>query len=73
LSRSSRRRERTEVDALDERAVRRFVDAVVGEEGRLDVSFDLISVGDVRVALHAVEAMAGEAAMVNLSAGAMID
>jgi 3-oxoacyl-[acyl-carrier protein] reductase len=37
-----------EVDALDEDAVRGFVDAVVGEAGRLDVSFDLISVGDVQ-------------------------
>ncbi len=37
-----------EVDALDEGSVRRFVDSVVGEAGRLDVSFDLISVGDVQ-------------------------
>jgi 3-oxoacyl-[acyl-carrier protein] reductase len=37
-----------EVDALDEGSVRRFVDAVVGEAGRIDVSFDLISVGDVQ-------------------------
>lgn len=36
------------VDALDEGAVRGFVDAVAGEAGRLDVSFDLISVGDVQ-------------------------
>jgi 3-oxoacyl-[acyl-carrier protein] reductase len=36
------------VDALDEDSVRGFVDAVVAEAGRLDVSFDLISVGDVQ-------------------------
>jgi 3-oxoacyl-[acyl-carrier protein] reductase len=36
-----------EVDALDEDSVRRFVAAVV-EAGRLDVSFNLISVGDVQ-------------------------
>jgi NAD(P)-dependent dehydrogenase (short-subunit alcohol dehydrogenase family) len=37
-----------EVDALDEDSVRRFVEAVVAEAGRLDVSFDLISVGDAQ-------------------------
>jgi 3-oxoacyl-[acyl-carrier protein] reductase len=37
-----------EVDALDEGVVREFVEAVVGETGRLDISFDLISVGDVQ-------------------------
>ncbi|MBN9622317.1 MAG: SDR family oxidoreductase, partial [Actinobacteria bacterium] len=37
-----------EVDALDEESVRRFVAAVVGEAGRLDVSFNLISIGDVQ-------------------------
>jgi 3-oxoacyl-[acyl-carrier protein] reductase len=37
-----------EVDATDEGSVREFVEAVVGEAGRLDVSFDLISVGDVQ-------------------------
>jgi 3-oxoacyl-[acyl-carrier protein] reductase len=37
-----------EVDALDEDSVRGFVETVVGEAGRLDVSFDLISVGDVQ-------------------------
>jgi NAD(P)-dependent dehydrogenase (short-subunit alcohol dehydrogenase family) len=45
-----------QVDALDEGSVGRFVDTVVGEAGRLDISFDLISVCDV--ALHAVEAAA---------------
>jgi 3-oxoacyl-[acyl-carrier protein] reductase len=35
-----------EVDATDEDGVRGFVDAVAEEAGRLDVSFDLISVGD---------------------------
>jgi NAD(P)-dependent dehydrogenase (short-subunit alcohol dehydrogenase family) len=37
-----------EVDALDEASVRGFVDAVVAEAGRIDVSFNLISVGDVQ-------------------------
>jgi 3-oxoacyl-[acyl-carrier protein] reductase len=37
-----------EVDATDEDSVRGFVGAVIGEAGRLDVSFDLISVGDVQ-------------------------
>jgi NAD(P)-dependent dehydrogenase (short-subunit alcohol dehydrogenase family) len=37
-----------EVDALDEASVGGFVDAVVGEAGRIDVSFNLISVGDVQ-------------------------
>jgi NAD(P)-dependent dehydrogenase (short-subunit alcohol dehydrogenase family) len=37
-----------QVDALDEASVRRFVGAVVAEAGRLDISFDLISVGDVQ-------------------------
>jgi 3-oxoacyl-[acyl-carrier protein] reductase len=37
-----------EVDALDEGSVRGFVDEVVGEAGRIDVSFNLISVGDVQ-------------------------
>jgi NAD(P)-dependent dehydrogenase (short-subunit alcohol dehydrogenase family) len=37
-----------EVDALDEGSVRRLVEGVVDEAGRLDVSFNLISVGDVQ-------------------------
>ena len=37
-----------EVDALDEGSVRSFVEAVVDEAGRLDVSFNRISVGDVQ-------------------------
>lgn len=37
-----------EVDALDERAVRGFVDAVASDAGRIDISFNLISVGDVQ-------------------------
>src|ERR1700754_4007419 len=37
-----------EVDALDKSSVERFVAAVVDEAGRLDVSFNLISVGDVQ-------------------------
>ena len=37
-----------EVDATDEGSVGRFVEAVVDEAGRLDISFDLISVGDAQ-------------------------
>jgi NAD(P)-dependent dehydrogenase (short-subunit alcohol dehydrogenase family) len=37
-----------EVDALDEGSVRGFVDTVVGEAGRLDISVNLVSVGDVQ-------------------------
>jgi 3-oxoacyl-[acyl-carrier protein] reductase len=37
-----------EVDALDEESVREFVGKVVDEAGRLDISFNLISVGDVQ-------------------------
>lgn len=37
-----------EVDALDERSVDRFVEKVAGEAGRLDISFNAISVGDVQ-------------------------
>jgi len=37
-----------EVDATDAQAVRGFVDSVVGEAGRIDVSFNLISVGDLQ-------------------------
>jgi 3-oxoacyl-[acyl-carrier protein] reductase len=37
-----------EVDVMDEEAVNGSVDAVVGEAGRLDVPFNLISVGDVQ-------------------------
>jgi 3-oxoacyl-[acyl-carrier protein] reductase len=36
------------VDALDEESVRGFVDSVADEAGRLDVSFNLVSVGDVQ-------------------------
>lgn len=37
-----------EVDALDEAAVDAYVDAVVTRSGRIDVSFNLISFGDVQ-------------------------
>ncbi|MGH2353485.1 MAG: SDR family NAD(P)-dependent oxidoreductase [Chloroflexota bacterium] len=36
------------VDALDERAVDAYVNAVVAQAGRLDISFNLISLGDVQ-------------------------
>lgn len=37
-----------EVDALDEGSVGRFVGAVTDEAGRLDISFNAVSVGDVQ-------------------------
>ncbi len=40
--------ETNEVDALDEKAVDEHADAVVSEGGSIDVSFNLISVGDVQ-------------------------
>ena len=36
------------VDALDERAVNEYVDAVVEQAGHIDISFNLISYGDVQ-------------------------
>lgn len=36
------------VDALDERTVDEYVDAVVEQAGRIDISFNLISYGDVQ-------------------------
>ena len=36
------------VDALDQQAVTRFVDRVAQEAGRIDISFNLINVGDVQ-------------------------
>ena len=36
------------VDALDERAIDEFVDAVAEQTGRIDISFNLISLGDVQ-------------------------
>lgn len=36
------------VNALDEKAVNKFVDAVAAEAGRIDISFNLISIGDVQ-------------------------
>jgi 3-oxoacyl-[acyl-carrier protein] reductase len=36
------------VDALDEQAVDEFVDAVVEETGRIDISFNLIGIGDIQ-------------------------
>ena len=40
--------ETAEVDALDEEAVNSFVDGVAGRAGGVDVSFNLISYGDVQ-------------------------
>jgi len=36
------------VDALDERAVEKFVDGVVEQAGHIDVSFNVIDIGDVQ-------------------------
>lgn len=40
--------ETASVDALDERAVDQFVDGVAEQAGRIDVSFNVISLGDVQ-------------------------
>ena len=40
--------ETAQVDALDERAVDEHADAVVARAGRIDISFNLISHGDVQ-------------------------
>lgn len=45
--------ETAEVDALDEAAVDEHADAVVASAGRLDISFNLISTGDVQGTLLA--------------------
>src|SRR5947209_7282061 len=37
-----------DVDALDERAVNEFVDAVVAQAGYIDISFNVIAYGDVQ-------------------------
>lgn len=39
------------VDALDEQAVNRFVDQVIQRTGQIDISFNLISIGDVQMPL----------------------
>lgn len=39
------------LDALDEQAVNKFVDGVVKQAGYIDISFNLISIGDVQVPL----------------------
>jgi 3-oxoacyl-[acyl-carrier protein] reductase len=40
--------ETAQVDALDEQAVEGYVEAVAEKAGGVDISFDLISVGDVQ-------------------------
>jgi NAD(P)-dependent dehydrogenase (short-subunit alcohol dehydrogenase family) len=44
------------VDALDERAVDAYVDAVAARAGRLDISFNLIGYGDVQAPLMEISA-----------------
>ncbi len=39
------------IDALDERAVDRYVDALVEQAGSVDISFDLIAYGDIQAPL----------------------
>jgi 3-oxoacyl-[acyl-carrier protein] reductase len=43
-----------ELDALDERAVDRFVDAVVEQAGHVDISFNAIGIGDVQQPLSEI-------------------
>ena len=42
------------LDALDERAVDEFVDAVVAETGHIDISFNAIGIGDVQQPLSEI-------------------
>ena len=42
------------LDALDEQAVNEYVDVVTEQAGRIDISFDLISYGDVQVPLNEI-------------------
>jgi len=42
------------VDALDEKAVNQFVDGVVKQAGHIDISFNVISVGDVQKPLNEI-------------------
>ncbi len=44
------------VDALDEQTVDEFVDSVVEETGRLDISFNLVTYGDVQEPLMEISA-----------------
>jgi len=44
----------TLVDALDRREVDQFVDRVVGQAGAVDISFNLISIGDVQQPLNQI-------------------
>jgi 3-oxoacyl-[acyl-carrier protein] reductase len=44
------------VDALDEQAVDKFVEAVVAQAGQIDISFNLISYGDVQEPLMEISA-----------------
>lgn len=44
------------VDALDEAAVNAYVDAIVAQTGRLDISFNLIGTGDVQKPLMEIAA-----------------
>ena len=45
-----------EVDALDEQAVNTYVDSVAEQAGRLDISFNLVSYGDVQQPLTEISA-----------------
>lgn len=48
--------ETAEVDALDEQAVDAFVDGVAERTGRIDISFNLIALGDVQQPLMEISA-----------------
>jgi 3-oxoacyl-[acyl-carrier protein] reductase len=50
------RAEAAVVDALDEQAVDKFVEAVVAQAGQIDISFNLISYGDVQEPLMEISA-----------------
>jgi hypothetical protein len=47
------------VDALDERAVDEYVNAVVAQAETIDISFNLIALGDVQVPLSEIPIRSG--------------
>ena len=44
------------VDALDEESVNHYVDEIVKQAGHIDISFNLISIGDIQVPLLDISA-----------------
>jgi hypothetical protein len=65
--------ETAQVDALDGTAVDTHADAMAAEAGGIDISFNLISHGNVAAFVASDRARTMTAATVNISAGALID